>query len=302
MPPTTPEPALLRTVAPAKINWTLEVLGRRPDGYHEIRSVIQTVSLEDRIELRPSTAFSLHIEGAEAGVLTVRDNLVTRTAHALPALLQERPVALTLVKSIPAAAGLGGGSSDAAATLRLLSRYWRLGDAGAIAGLAAALGSDVPFFLRGGTQLASSRGESVRPLPTPRAARILLATPPISIPDKTARLFARLHANAFTDGERTADLAAKLAAGRSPSAADYVNVFDEVADDVFPRFAEYRRAFERATGDRALLAGAGPTLFSVREESSGWHDGRRIREILQRRGFRVWIVNTIGATAATRVR
>jgi 4-diphosphocytidyl-2-C-methyl-D-erythritol kinase len=301
MPKQPPDP-VLRAVAPAKVNWTLEVLRRRDDGYHEIRSVMQTLSLEDKLELRPASAFSLEVGGRQAGVLTPHDNLVTRAVRLFEDDLKKRPFAIRLAKEIPAAAGLGGGSSDAAAALRLLRRFWRLRDGQVLEAAAAYLGSDVRFFLRGGIQVAQGRGELLTPLPANVAAYLVLATPPIVLPDKTARLYAKLKPSHFTDGEATADLAARLRSGSSPRESDYLNVFDQVADQVFPRLSEYRRHFERVTGVAPLLAGAGPTLFAV---LSGGHPilrGWSLREALTRKGFKVWVVQTTGSARATRPR
>jgi 4-diphosphocytidyl-2-C-methyl-D-erythritol kinase len=263
MPRSTPEPAALRTVAPAKINWTLEVLGRRPDGYHEVRSVMQTISLADELDLRPASAFSLEITGREAGGLKARDNLVTRAVHALPDLARERPVAIRLEKAIPAAAGLGGGSSDAAATLRLLAKHWSIEDRDVIQQVAVSLGSDVSFFLRGGMQLAQGRGELVSPLPVPDAVTLVLITPPIVVADKTRRLYSLLRPHHYTDGERTLRLVERLKQGRMPTRDDYFNVFDAVADQVYPGLPGYRETLQRITGEEPMLAGAGPSLFVI---------------------------------------
>jgi 4-diphosphocytidyl-2-C-methyl-D-erythritol kinase len=116
----------LRLVAPAKINWTLEVLGKRDDGYHEIRSVMQTVALADAVTLRPAGDVSLSVHGDDALAAELREqNLAYRAAAALRGAAS-RGVAIVLEKHIPAAAGLGGGSSDAAAVLRGLRRLWSL--------------------------------------------------------------------------------------------------------------------------------------------------------------------------------
>ncbi len=148
----------------AKINLTLEVLGRREDGYHDIVSILQTIDLHDTLTLEPAQDMALECDQSE---LEGPDNLVLKAA----ALLREatgchQGARLKLQKGIPLAAGLGGGSSDAAAALLGLSRLWGLGlSAEKLMPLAAKLGSDVPFFLYGGTAMAQGRGEIVRPLP-----------------------------------------------------------------------------------------------------------------------------------------
>ena len=302
MPPANPEPALLRTVAPAKINWTLEVLGRRPDGYHEIRSVMQTISLADVLTVAPSSSprSVVAISGPEYDGNSLPDNTVLRAVS----LVGERAhvgsgsAAFRLEKLIPLAAGLGGGSSDAAAALRLLRRLWpSLSDA-ALRRAAEAVGSDVPFFLRGGVQLVGGRGETVRPVRAGPAQILILATPPIAVPNKTSRLYAEIRPAYYTDGSATLRLVDRLRAGEAPREADYVNVFDIVAGRVFPDFDERRRQFGRLTGLRPLLAGAGPSLFGVLGDDADCL-GDALVHRLRDGGFRAWAVRTTGSTPAT---
>lgn len=286
-------PTGLHTTASAKINWTLEVLAKRPDGYHEIRSVMVAVSLHDVLQMQPARALSLIVDGAEASPTEIDDNLVTRAAQMFPSHVARQPVRFTLTKSIPAAAGLGGGSSNAAAALRLLAGYWGL-DAESVRRAAAQLGSDVPFFLRGGTSMAAGRGERLTPLPDPPAVSLLLTTPPRTIPNKTARLFSLLTPAHFTDGAATERLAATITADRAPDAADYVNVFDAVADAVFPWLPEHRAALTAATGSRAMLAGAGPALFAPYSPLDRDH-AAAVRADLLRQGIRTVAVSTLPA-------
>ncbi len=148
----------------AKINLSLEVVGRRQDGFHELTSVMQTVSLSDTLEFRPDDEFRFTCSDASLA----QGNLVERAAMLLRQSSQEsRNVSIALHKSIPVAAGLGGGSSDAAAALIGLNRLWNLGlPCADMTRFAAQLGSDVPFFLSGGTCFVSGRGEQVEPLPS----------------------------------------------------------------------------------------------------------------------------------------
>ncbi|MHB8576735.1 MAG: 4-(cytidine 5'-diphospho)-2-C-methyl-D-erythritol kinase, partial [Dehalococcoidia bacterium] len=160
--------ATLRLRAYAKINLTLEVVGQRPDGYHDLISVMQTVALADEVELLPGTTGLTVIADAAWAVPSGADNFVT---HALEHFRESSGnsgfrAAVRLTKRIPPTAGLGGGSSDAAATLRGLASLAPFPVAErTLADLAAALGSDVPFFLRGGTQLAEGRGERLTQVP-----------------------------------------------------------------------------------------------------------------------------------------
>src|SRR5256886_7101276 len=154
--------------AAAKINLALEVLGRREDGYHEVATVMQAVDLSDRLVIEDAEVLELRVSAPD--VPSDGSNLVARAARALrETAAVSRGARITLIKRIPVAGGLGGGSADAGATLMGLSRLWRLGWPRArLAELAATLGTDVPFFLRGGAALGTGRGGRVAP--GPRAA------------------------------------------------------------------------------------------------------------------------------------
>ena len=186
----------------AKLNLTLEVLGRRPDGYHEITSVLQTVSLADVLSFRPAPTLSLRCSDP---TLVSEDNLALRAARLLGETTGcTQGAEVTLEKHIPVASGLGGGSADAAAALWALDRLWdlRLPET-QLSTLAARLGSDVPFFLQGGTALAQGRGERVTQLPPAPEAWFLVVRPPLEIPTKTATLYGMLDQRHWTKGKAT---------------------------------------------------------------------------------------------------
>ena len=179
---------VFRGEAPAKINRELRVGGRRPDGYHEIRSRIVSIDLADSIEVAPGRGLELSCEGLE--VPSGESNLAVRAARALADRLRRPADArIRLTKRIPVGAGLGGGSSDAARTLVLLSRLWdsELAE-GDLRSVAASIGSDVPFFLVGGEANVAARGEIVTPLPDSPAVELLLLLPPF--PMSTAEVYA----------------------------------------------------------------------------------------------------------------
>ena len=256
----------LRLLAPAKVNLTFEALGRRADGYHDVRTVMQAVSIADEVEFAPAAGLSLTIaHGAPAFAAPPgEDNLAMRAAR----LLQReagatRGAAILLRKRIPAAAGLGGGSSDAAAALLGLRRLWGLDlDADALRELAARLGSDVPFFVSGGTALAEGRGERLTPLPTPQGSAVVAYSQDIAGDGKTASLYAMLAPEHFSDGLASERLAAKLRAGAPLLNADLRNAFDAVAPQAHPSYAAMREAFE-ADGMRPLLCGSGSATFAL---------------------------------------
>ena len=148
--------------APAKINLTLEILGRRADGFHEVKTVLQTIDLQDQLEIETAPALTVECDDPS---LSGETNLVWRAASDLAAHAGTEPGArIFLRKAIPVGMGLGGGSSDAAAALLSLNELWGLGlNVDELAGLASGIGSDVAFFLWGGTALASGRGEIIEP-------------------------------------------------------------------------------------------------------------------------------------------
>lgn len=294
---------------PAKINWTLEVLGKRPDGYHEIATVMSTISLCDELRLCAAGRWSFTVDapGPLRSELEV-NNLVREAVQLLHPSQHNAaglpPLSIHLTKRIPAAAGLGGGSSDAAATLTA----WRAvapdlalpgPQAALLSDIAARLGSDVPFFLRGGTQLATGRGERLEPLPDPPAQWLVLLAPPLVIERKTATLYALLGSSRFGDGAATTDLVARLRAGGSTiDERSCVNVFEQVADVAFPGLDGYRRALEQAALAPAHLSGSGPALFALVDDEAA---AVSAAAALTDQGLRAWAVHTLPAERAAAV-
>ncbi|HZN54432.1 MAG TPA: 4-(cytidine 5'-diphospho)-2-C-methyl-D-erythritol kinase [Candidatus Polarisedimenticolaceae bacterium] len=248
---------------PAKVNVGLRVLGRRPDGFHEIVTLFQAIDLWDELRAEPDVALTLSVEGEAAP--SDASNLVLRAARSLLARAgadAARGARLHLVKRIPAGAGLGGGSSDAAGALLLLSRLWGLRtDEGVLAGIAAELGSDVPFFLSGGTALGTGRGERIRPL-TPISERALvLGHPPLPLP--TPRVYEALQAplTPADDGVTVSRLFVKLAEGNDFALAR--NDLEAAAFAMIPALAGFRDALVRSGAEVALLSGSGSTVFGM---------------------------------------
>ena len=217
----------------AKINLTLEVLGRRPDGYHEVATVLQTIDLSDGLHFGPAPR--LELECSVPG-LGGRDNLVWAAADALRSATRcDKGASIRLDKGIPIGMGLGGGSSDAAATLNGLNALWGLDMVDAdLMDIAASLGSDVPFFLRGGTALGQGRGEVITSLTSLSKRLVVLVCPDATFADsnpslrKTARLYSMLPQEAYSDGSRTRRLVDQLCGG-GPTDGTPFNVFEQVA-------------------------------------------------------------------------
>ena len=275
----------------AKVNLALEVLEERLDGYHEVRSVLQTVSLWDELTLRLAPEITLRCAPPE---LETPDNLVLRAAEVLREEAQvEQGAAMELRKGIPVAAGLGGGSADAAATLVGLDRLWAPDlPQNALRTLAGDLGSDVPFFLLGGGALVWGRGEEVMPLPQSalRDTWLLLLCSQAQIPNKTAALYACLTPRHFTDGRRAEALAQVLQGGAGLAPELMVNTFEEVAYGVFPWLEAHRSAMLTAGAGRVHLAGSGPTLFTL---VAGQAEGVAMAEKLCAQGLDARLVQAV---------
>ncbi len=251
----------LRLMAPAKINWTLEVLGRRPDGFHNVKTILQTIDLSDSLELE--TAAELTLEATGEGLPPPEENLTMRAARRLQKKTGYSGGArMRLTKTIPVAAGLGGGSSDAAAALRGLHRLWGLAlPHQRLVEMAAEVGSDVPFFLRGGTALAEARGERITALPDAPRTAVLVVVPPLSIAEKTQRMYSLLGPKDYGDGAASDRFADALRQGRPLRESELYDVFGSLAFQAFPELQTCRQALIQAGASAVHLAGSGPALF-----------------------------------------
>jgi len=272
----------------AKVNLVLEVLGKRPDGYHEVATVLQTISVHDEVRARLADDLAL---GA-CGDIPPRDNLVLRAAEALRAATGSRQGAhLSCAKDIPVAAGLGGGSSDAAATLRALDALWGLKTPREqLLAVAAGLGSDVPFFLWGGAALARGRGEWIDPLPDPPPLWLVLLVPDLAVPSKTRTMYGLLGPGDYSDGSRALRLGERLRRGSLPQPEHLFNAFEGPALRQFPALRAAHAAL-RALAGHAWLAGAGPALFALFERRSA---ARACFRRLAERGYRTLLARTVG--------
>jgi 4-diphosphocytidyl-2-C-methyl-D-erythritol kinase len=251
---------MLTVYAPAKINLVLEVLGKDND-YHRIRSIVQSIDLCDVLNFELDKEIRFECDEPRLR----RDNLVTRAAS----LLKESTgcdlgARIELRKRVPWGAGLGGGSSDAAATLLALNELWGLGmPLSKLIPLALELGSDVPFFIHKGTALIEGKGERVRPQPPLPSTSFVLLVPPLSkVPDKTRHMYGRLRVADFTRGEFVEAALLSLRQGKRPDPDVMFNVFENVAFDFFLGLDKYWRILEEAGAPRVYLAGSGPSLFA----------------------------------------
>lgn len=254
---------VIREPAPAKVNLFLRVLGRRDDGYHEIETLIQPITLADGVQARPGDGLRLAVGGERAGeVPTGEENLVLRAALALRAACPEAGGArLLLVKRVPAAAGLGGGSADAAATLRALDDLWGcgLGRAG-LEEVAAGVGSDVPALVGGGPALARGRGEKVEPVALPRTwwAVVLL---PFGI--RAAEAYAWWDADGETGPEAGPFLGSLSSGGPDRVGPLLFNDLEPPVCRRHPQVARAREALLEAGALGAVMCGSGPTVAGL---------------------------------------
>jgi 4-diphosphocytidyl-2-C-methyl-D-erythritol kinase len=248
----------------AKINLSLEILGRRPDGYHNIASVMQTISLGDTlvVDAAPGGEITVETEVPELAEAP-QDNLVWRAARILQQARKVQAGArITLTKRIPLAAGLGGGSSDAAMTLRALDALWGLSLSDAeLLNAAAVLGSDVPFFLRGGTALVEGKGDQITPLRPLGPCGIVLITPDMVVPDKTKTLYTNLRTHEMTNGLITRHLVASLARGDVPTPSLLYNGFEDAAFRLFTELDLLQQTVIEAGGEYVRLSGSGPSMY-----------------------------------------
>ncbi len=272
----------LTLLAPAKLNLGLEVIGKRPDGYHEVVTILQTVSLFDRLELSP--AETLDYEPPPG----IADDLVARALDELARRGIEVAARIRLGKQIPVAAGLGGGSSDAGTLLGAL----------ALAGVphalidevAAGLGSDVPFFVRGGTALATGRGTELEPLPTP-PGWFVVVVPRLHLPGKTRQLYQALEPGDFSDGSATRAQAERLRQGLPLDPELIRNPFMRVLEP-FPEVREAAEALRAAGARWVWPTGAGPALFTATGDFSSARDTARL---VTRPDLPVFICTSVGA-------
>jgi 4-diphosphocytidyl-2-C-methyl-D-erythritol kinase len=287
---------VLRT--PANVNLALEVLGKRADGYHEISTVLQAVDLFDRLTVEEADTLSLVTNDSD--LPTDGTNLIIRAARTLGAVVGVAGgAAVRLEKRIPIAAGLGGGSSDAAATLWALNRLWGLRWARArLAEVAAGIGMDVPFFLGPGRALGTGRGERIQPLPGGGGYALVLVNPnfPLSardVYDRVPRGWSREPTGTWEVIEALRSRsAARLAAA-------LVNGLEPVLEPDVPAITQMKAALMAAGALGAAMTGSGPTVFGV---ARSLDHARQIRQRVSRAGWSSWAVRTVSGPAIRIVR
>ena len=267
------EAGRVTVLAPAKLNLFLEILGRRDDGYHDLESLMVTVDLCDTLTFEPAPAGRIEFACDDPTLPTGSENLVVRAAAALQAIADPtRGARITLSKAIPAQAGLAGGSSDAAATLEGLSRFWGLDlpptrfDA-----LAADLGSDVTFFRHGPAALCRGRGERVEPLALPVALHFVLVCPVVG--SATAAVYRHLIPPARP--RPIAGIMQALASGDTEALGrEFFNRLQPVAESLVPPLGTVRDALTNLVPplDGSLMSGSGSSYFGLARDRDAAED------------------------------
>lgn len=255
--------AAMTLLCHGKMNWMLRVLGRRDDGFHEMETLFQSVSLHDLLTIRESSAFSFHC--SDASIPVGNDNLVVRAARALTEDGNVPPVSIELDKRIPAGGGLGGGSADAALALMGINELLRLGRSREeLQTLALSLGSDVPFFLVGGTAWATGRGEKLVPMESPKPIPLLFVFPEFSISTKDA--FGWLSLGSADQLEPPLGLLrcrAAVKGGMFSHAAELTNDFEAPVFTRHPELAAIKKRLLDSGASWSALTGSGSTMVGA---------------------------------------
>lgn len=282
---------MLYVKAPAKINLILDVLHKRPDGYHEVEMIMTTVDLADRIGLEPRADGQIRIISADRYVPDDHRNLAYQAAKLLKDTYKiKQGVSITLEKKIPVAAGLAGGSSDAAATLRGLNDLWNLKlTLDQLAEHGAKIGSDVSFCVYGGTALATGRGEIIQELPAPPNCWIILAKPSIGV--STADVYGSLKINEIIHQNSKDMIRAIYEKDYELMCESMGNALEAVTLKLHPEVSMIKEQMVKFGADAVLMSGSGPTVFGLVQ-----HESRVNRIYNGLRGFcdEVYAVRLLG--------
>ncbi len=251
----------------AKINIGLDVLRRRADGYHEVKMIMQTVDIYDELvlERRKEPGIELRMDNSE--LPSGGDNLICRAADLL---FREKKITegvnISLTKRIPIAAGMAGGSADAAAALRGLNELFDMGySLKELQALGVGLGADIPYCLAGGTMLSEGIGEILTPLPAPPAAHLVIAKPDINV--STAFVYGNLHADRLAWHPDIDGMIVALQKGDLDGITDRLgNVLETVTVKAHPVIEQIRELLRKQGAENALMSGSGPTVFGIFKE------------------------------------
>ena len=251
----------------AKINIGLDVLRRRADGYHEVKMIMQTVDIYDELVLERRKEPGIELRMDNSDLPSGGDNLICRAADLL---FREKEITegvnITLTKRIPIAAGMAGGSADAAAALRGLNELFDMGySLKELQALGVGLGADIPYCLAGGTMLSEGIGEILTPLPAPPAAHLVIAKPDINV--STAFVYGNLHADRLAWHPDIDGMIAALQKGDLDGITGRLgNVLETVTVKAHPVIEQIKELLRKQGAENALMSGSGPTVFGIFKE------------------------------------
>lgn len=276
--------------APAKVNLFLNVVGKREDGYHEIETIFQAITLFDTISLLDSTDGQIRVECSDPSLPQDSRNLVYRAARAVLDYTQlSRGVMIKIEKKIPVACGLGGGSSDATTTLVGLNKFWNLGlSRDELVRIARGLGADVPFFIFGGTALGRGVGDELIPLKTP-PIHLVLITPKIFIP--TTQVYKDLKFR-LTKEPLDINIIINCVEKRNLSglAGHLYNTLEEVSLKNYPYLSQLKERLILVGALGSLMSGSGPAIFGL---ASSLEEAYRIRDRLRDIDEPLYVVSSL---------
>ena len=277
----------------AKINWSLRVLGKRPDGYHEVRTLLQTVSLHDDLHFQSAGNNQIRLCCESPDVPADESNLVVKAARLLQR--RHRPdsgATIRLEKRIPPKGGLGGGSSNAAMTLIALADLWNLNLSFVqLMELGSELGADVPFFFVGGRALASGTGTQIIPAPDCAKTNLIIVTPNASV--STSEAYKALNSPALTSGFEARILADSFTEAKLDRSDQWPlhNDFEEVIFEIEPEIKRVQESLLDAGAQGVLLAGSGSSVFGIFKNADIQH--RALEVIQAEAGWRMFACDTL---------
>jgi 4-diphosphocytidyl-2-C-methyl-D-erythritol kinase len=249
--------------APAKINLALDVLRKREDGYHEVNMVMTMIDLADRLEITEIAGDRILVTTSSGFLPDDERNFAYRAAQLVKDRFRiKRGVSITIDKQIPVAAGMAGGSSDAAAVLKGLNRLWRLGlSTEEVAQLGTQIGSDVAFCVYGGTAVATGRGEIISPIPSPPPCWVVLAKPDIGV--STKETYRRLDLKSASHPDVDAVINAIRKNDYETLCRSMGNILEEPTIRRVPQVAQIKEKMADFGADGVLMSGSGPTVFGL---------------------------------------
>ena len=281
---------MLKLPSFAKINWTLQIFGKRPDGYHEVATLLQSISLCDELTFAPRQDFQISLTCNDPDIPVGESNLVVRAAR----VMQEcaRGVDIRLNKVIPAKGGLGGGSSNAAVTLLALNHLWSKGlDTTDLLSIAAGLGADVPFFLMGGSVEGIGTGTDLRSVDDVPQKHLIVITPNVTV--ATADAYAALKRGSLTTPDSASILSSSFSQVVSGDSVQWPlhNDFEVVIFEIEPEIRRAKVALLDAGARGALLAGSGSSVFGIFDDEAA--RDRALGQLRSDAGWRIFSCQTV---------